>query len=209
MAGNPECCLSSSEWRERFSGWMVAAEPQALLNATIFFDMRPLHGDESLAQNLCNWLYSCSPGASIFLRCMAENALRTVPPLGLIHDFSFDKASQVSRTLDLKSFGTRPFVDAARIFALAYGVSQSSTAQRLRLVADRLNLSANDVAAMLEGFYYIQLLRLRRQQEVMVDPENANRIDPDTLNVISRHLLKESFKQAKRLQQRLRLEFHL
>ena len=41
MAGNPEWCLSSREWHERFSNWMAMPEPEAILKATIFFDFRP------------------------------------------------------------------------------------------------------------------------------------------------------------------------
>jgi CBS domain-containing protein len=209
MAGNPEWCLSLGEWRDKFSGWLHAAEPQALLNATIFFDLRPLYGSEFLAEELRDWLYSRSPSATMFLRFMAENAIKAVPPLGLIHDFTFDRSERFPHTLDLKAFGARPFVDAARIFALANGVAQTGTAQRLRLLAELMHLSRDDVAAMLDGFYYIQLLRLRHQQDTTIDTESANRIDPDTLNELGRHILKEAFKQARKLQQRLRFEYRL
>ncbi len=209
MAGNPEWCLSLDEWREKFSGWLHAAEPQALLNATIFFDLRPLCGSEFLADELRDWLHSRSPSASMFLRFMAENAVKAEPPLGLIRDFAFDKNPKFPHTLDLKAYGTRPFVDAARIFALAHGVAETGTAQRLRLLAERMHFSGEDVAAMLDGFYYIQLLRLRHQQDAAIDAEAANRIDPDTLNELGRLVLKEAFKQAKKLQQRLRFDYRL
>lgn len=209
MAGNPEWCLSLDEWRDKFSSWLHAAEPQALLNATIFFDLRPLFGSEFLADELRDWLFSRSPSASMFLRFMAENAVQVVPPLGLIHDFTFDRNARFPHTLDLKTFGARLFVDAARIFALANGIAQTGTAQRLRLLAERMHFSRDDVAALLDGFYYIQLLRLRHQQDADVDAESANRIDPDTLNELGRHILKEAFKQARKLQQRLCLEYRL
>ncbi len=52
MAGNPQWCLSLAEWKSCFAHWMDQAQPQALLNAAIFFDFRHLHGDESLADAL-------------------------------------------------------------------------------------------------------------------------------------------------------------
>ncbi|MDD5176709.1 MAG: DUF294 nucleotidyltransferase-like domain-containing protein [Sterolibacterium sp.] len=209
MASNPELCLSLSEWRSKFSSWLHAANPQALLNATIFFDFRPVFGGESLAGELHDWLLSHSVGASLFLRFMASNAIETPPPLGIIRDFVLDKNEQFPRTLDLKTYGSRLFVDAARIFALANGINHTSTVQRLRAVAERMEFARDDVSAMVEGFYFIQQLRLGHQQNDGTTAESANRIDPDHLNEFHRQVLKEAFKQARKLQQRLKLDYRL
>lgn len=209
MAGNPEWCLSLNEWRGKFSNWLHAAHPQALLNATIFFDLRPLYGADHLADELKDWLLSRTVGATMFLRFMAENAIRVEPPLGLIREFVFDKNEQFPHTIDLKAYGSRLFVDAARIFALSQGVAHTGTAERLREVAERMNYSSDDISAILDGFYYIQLQRLRHQHDESAAGESANRIDPDRLNELGRHILKEAFKQARKLQQRLRWEYRL
>ncbi len=222
MAGNPEWCLSLEEWRGKFSSWLHAAHPQALLNATIFFDFRPLYGADVLADELHDWLLARTAGAALFLRFMAENATRVKPPLGVVREFVYDHDKMHPHTLDLKAFGARIFVDAARIFALTHGVAQTGTAQRLREVAAAMHYSAAEVAAMVDGFYFIQLLRLRHQHEIescvsaagaagehSATPAAPNRIDPDRLNELDRHILKESFKQARKLQSRLQLDFRL
>ncbi|MCX7169227.1 MAG: DUF294 nucleotidyltransferase-like domain-containing protein, partial [Proteobacteria bacterium] len=209
MAGNPELCLSLAEWRGKFSSWLHAANPQALLNATIFFDLRPIFGADHLAEELRDWLLARTGSASLFLRFMAANAVEAAPPLGLIRDFVFEKNRQFPHTLDLKAYGSRPFVDAARIFALANGIAQTSTVQRLRAVAARMEFARDDVAAMVEGFYFIQQLRLRHQQRDGMTGGSANRVDPDQLNELHRHVLKEAFKQARKLQQKLQLDYRL
>jgi CBS domain-containing protein len=104
--------------------------------------------------------------------------------------------------------GSRPFVDAARIFALANGVAVTSTAQRLRGAAEATSLGA-DIEAMIDGFYFIQQLRLRHQQDLKGEEAGANRIDPDALNELDRHILKEAFKQARKLQDKLKLDYRL
>ncbi|MCW8889880.1 MAG: hypothetical protein OQL20_04395, partial [Sedimenticola sp.] len=38
------------------------------------------------------------------------------------------------------------------------------------------------------------------------DPADVNRVDPDSLNELHRLMLKEAFKQAKKLQLRLKLQ---
>jgi CBS domain-containing protein len=208
MAGNPLWCLTQDEWQERFTQWIRVPEPEALLNATIFFDFRPLYGNEALAKALRKWLLDQTGRATLFLRFMAENAVKAAPPLGMIRDFVYDSKGEFPHTLDLKAFGARPFVDAARIVALAHGIAHSSTTERLRAAAAQMKLGNDDVNAMIEGFFFIQQLRLRNQR-AGTPPGAENRVDPDKLNELDRQVLKEAFKQARRLQSRLQLEYRL
>jgi CBS domain-containing protein len=208
MASNPECCLSFDEWQQRFSAWMYDAQPQALLNAAIFFDFRVLYGEEELAEHLRDWLLSRTGASQLFMRYMVQNALQCQPPLGLIRDFVFD-SKEHPRTIDLKMYGSRPFVDAARIFALAQGLPHTSTAQRLRAAAKKIAFAKDDISAVIDGFYFIQQLRLRRQQKLGEQDAGANRVNPDDLNELDRQILKEAFKQARKLQARLSLDYRL
>ncbi len=208
MAGNPRWCLSETEWRDCFLGWITHGDPAALLNACIFFDFRPLYGEARLSEVLREWLNEHTVGASLFLRLMAINALSCRPPLGLIRDFTFDRKSEFPGTLDLKLHGVRPYVDAARLFALEQGLSATNTAQRLRDAAHHESFGGEDIAAAVDGFHVIQLVRLRNQQgEARYG--SPNRIDPSELNDLKRQILKHAFKQAQHLQDRLRAEFRL
>jgi CBS domain-containing protein len=208
MAGNPELCLSLDEWKDKFHSWLQSGNPQALLNATIFFDFRPLYGDETLAEDLRTWLLGTAAGGPLFLRFMAENALRVHPPLGLMRDFAYDKGGDFPHTIDLKASGSRLFVDVARILALANGVATTGTAERLRALSERGKLGSDDIDAAVDSFFYIQQLRLRQQQSG-TPAGMANRVDPEQLNELDRYILKEAFKQAKKLQTRLQLEYRL
>ena len=208
MASNLLWCLTQDEWQERFTQWIRLPEPEALLNATIFFDFRPLYGNDALAKSLRKWLLDMSGNAKVFLRFMAENAVKATPPLGMIRDFVFDNNAEFPHTLDLKAFGARPIVDAARIIALAHRIPHSSTTERLRMAAAQGKLGGDDINAVIEGFFFIQQLRLRNQR-AGTPPGGENRVNPDKLNELDRHVLKEAFKQAKRLQSRLQLEYRL
>lgn len=208
MASNPELCLSLDEWKDKFLGLLRAGNPQALLDATIYFDFRPIYGEEPLADELRAWLLDTAGGAALFLRFMAENALRVKPPLGMLRAFAFDKSDEFPHTLDLKASGSRLFVDVARILSLANGVVATSTAERLRALAERGKLGRDDIGAVVDSFYFVQQLRLREQQQG-TPAGMRNRIDPDRLNELDRYILKEAFKQAKKLQTRLQLEYRL
>jgi len=207
MASNRECCLSLGEWKNRFADWVDRGDPQALLNATIFFDFRALHGAAELADELREWLNQYAPGNSRFLLQMTQNALGNQPPLGLVRDFIFPDNKSHPHTLDLKVNGVTPFVDAARILALAAGVTDTNTPQRLRLAARRLKLKRPVVDAWIEAFYFIQFLRLRHQDsQARAHKPLDNLVDPDDLNELDRRILIESMRQARKLQQRLARE---
>jgi CBS domain-containing protein len=209
MASNPKWCLSLEEWKRTFNGWISGGSPEALLNASIFFDFRALYGAEHLATDLRGWLSHVASDNSRFLHMMAENALRNRPPLGVVRDFVLGKENK----LDLKLNGITPFVDAARIFGLAAGVSQTNTIQRLRASAEKMGIHASEIDAWIDALLFIQVLRLRHHDEVSAqgagDDALDNLIDPEKLNELDRRILKEAFRQARKLQARLALEYHL
>jgi CBS domain-containing protein len=205
MASNPELCLSLDEWKARMGGWLENPDPKALLDAAICFDFRALCGDATLAQTLREWLLPRARARPAFLRLMASNALQAKPALGVLGDFVTDGGS-----VNLKLYGVRPFVDAARVYALAFGLAHTGTAQRLRAAIAGLRMAAPELDAIIDAFFHIQKLRLRIQAR----PENrvheaANRISPDALNDFERRSLKEAFRQSRKLQQRLALDYDL
>ncbi|MDY0012175.1 MAG: DUF294 nucleotidyltransferase-like domain-containing protein [Rhodocyclaceae bacterium] len=206
MASNPELCLTLEEWKLRFGKWIREPAPQALLNATIFFDFRVIHGDPRAGDTLRAWLNASARADATFLRMMAGNALAASPPLGRIRDFVVDDDG----TIDLKKNGARLFVDAARIMALRVGVESPSTVQRLRQSGAKIGMHNEEVQALLDGFHFIQLLRLRSQHlETEHGTAGDNRIKPDDLNELDRRILKEAFRQARKLQLRLKLDYQL
>ncbi len=208
MASNPDLCLSTEEWKAKFLHWIRQPTPQALLNANIVFDLRPLYGDTVLCDGLRAWLFGYTQANPTFLRLMVQNALEVAPPLGLIRAFAVDDEPDVKGTLDLKARGTRLFVDCARVFALALGIPETGTAARMRLAGERLHVPSRYVDAAVEAFHFLQFLRLR-QQDLPGAHGKANRIDPYALHEVDQRMLKESFRQAKQLQERLRLSYRL
>jgi CBS domain-containing protein len=209
MAGNPAWCLSLTEWQSKFAGWIHSPEPKALLNSTIFFDFRALWGNAQLAEALRNGLNLETRDNQRFLRAMAANALESQPPLGMFRNIVTSGRGRQSHTVDLKTQGSRPFVDAARIYALAAGLAQTNTAERLRASGARLNIPPKEIEAMVDAFHFLLLLRLRHQHLATGDPGDINRIDPDRLNALDRRILKEAFRQARTVQTRLQLDFQL
>ncbi|OHC63651.1 MAG: hypothetical protein A2045_05835 [Rhodocyclales bacterium GWA2_65_20] len=208
MAGNPRWCLSLSEWLESFAVWVRTPEPEALLNAAIFFDFRPLAGAAELAAQLRRPLAELTRGNEIFLRMMTVNALAASPPLGRLRDFV--TAAESGGAIDLKKFGARIFVDAARILALGAGSAETGTVPRLRRMASEGVMTPADAEAAVHAFLALQGIRLAVQSGSGVAGQApGNQVDPDCLNDFDRRVLLESLRQARKLQQTLKIRFHI
>ena len=218
MARNPEWCLDCVEWRGRFASWIREPTPEALLRANIFFDFRPVYGSTALGKELRAWLANIASESRLFIRMLVANALQAEPPLGVIRKFRTEDG-ELGGTIDLKTHGTRIFVDAGRAFALALGIRETNTSQRLRLAGRRLAIDERQMDSTVEGYHYLQMLRLRAQRGDF-DPEarsaaeatarpttRANRVDPYALNQLDQRMLKEAFRQARSLQQQLEQAF--
>ena len=217
MASNPELCLSTEEWRAKMSAWLEVTSPQALLDAAICLDLRPIHGDEVLAAGLRDWISERVRGHAAFLRLLAQAATQSRPALGRFGALVTMDAPGAPHSVNLKANGARIFVDAARVLALASGARQTNTADRLRAFGEPRGQPPAQRGALIDAFYFIQGLRLRKQAaqpEARAGGRGAgedltNRIDPDRLNAFEQSCLKEAFRLARQLQERLALDFHL
>jgi len=197
MARNPRWCLTLEDWRGVFRHWIQQPDGEALLNASIFFDLRALAGDARLAGELRDQVLAMARGNNLFFRALAQNALRIHLPLGVVRDFT-------TESLDLKLYGALPFVEAARVLALANGIAETGTAARLRAASRAGALNAADAAAAVSAFHYVQTLRLRRQA---LGEGHPNRIAAAELNTVDRRVLREALRQAAMLQELLRIQY--
>jgi CBS domain-containing protein len=203
MAGEAACCLTLDEWRERFRHWIAQGSPQDLLNASIYFDFRPLSGDLSLAHALRADVAQQARNTPRFLKQLALNALTRSVPLNWRGAIDCDEQGM----LDLKLRGTAIFVDAARIYSLAYGIQETNTRMRLDATGPLLKLAETEYGSWVSGFEFLQMLRLRLQLESEATLVSPNEILVATLNDIDRRILRESIKVAHRIQQRLQLDY--
>lgn len=204
MAGNPDCCLSPAEWALRFNTWMEHGAPEHLLQASIYFDLRPLAGRAELAAPLQALITREAARLPRFQHQMALNALQRRAPLNWLGAIETE-ALGGRETLDLKQHGTAIFVDAARLYALAHGIPATGTRARFEAVARAIGIEAQEGEAWSAAFEFLQLLRL--QVQLGAGARDPNRIDVDTLNDIDRRMLKESVRIARRLQQRIELDW--
>ncbi|HRD95129.1 MAG TPA: DUF294 nucleotidyltransferase-like domain-containing protein [Rubrivivax sp.] len=206
MAGNPDCCRTTDEWQHRFAQWIEQGAPEDLLKASIYFDLRPLTGNAELVAPLRLMLNTVPARMPRFLKQMADNALRHRPPLNWRGALDTQDIGG-HPMLDLKLQGTAIFVDAARLYALAHGLPDIGTRARLEAAAPLMRVSPQEGQAWVTAFEFLQMLRLQVQMGPPLANGNPNLVDTSVLNDIDRRMLKEAMRIAKRLQQRMQLDY--
>jgi len=194
MATNEKWRQPLHIWHRYFVGWINSPEPKALMHASIFFDMRVLHGDEALYRSLHEDVLQRCRNSSIFHAAMASNALHHRPPLGFFRQFVLVHNGEHDDTLDLKHSGIIPIVDLARVFALSAGLPQLNTRERLKAAEQAGVLSHDGAQDLLYALEFIAALRARHQTQQHINGEPMdNFVRPDSLSRPERAQLKDVF----------------
>jgi len=211
MAMNPRWCLSLDEWRAAFWQWIDRGDPKSLLASAIFFDFRSLWGEEGLAVRLRADIAAHAQANPRFLKQMSDNALTNRPPLNWFGELSGQSDASGVEGIDLKMSGSVPFVDAARIFALATGVTATNTVDRLEAAGARKGVPAGEIRGWIDAFEYVQFLRLRTQHRRasgdIAGAGAANVVPLVDLSALDRRILKEALRQVRLVQQRLEVDY--
>jgi CBS domain-containing protein len=195
-------CKPLAEWRRLFAAWVRAPEPQALLDAAIFFDFRPVAGELSLTA--VEEIVASAKTQKLFIAHMTKDALVFGPPLGF-----FNRIRSDNGMVDIKKGGIVPIVALARAGALAAGSQERSTLERLAAAGKSGTvLSQEDTSVLGEIFEFFLFLRLRRQLAAL----EANQIldhnvHLNALSTLERRRLKDGFVMLQRIQAGIRASF--
>jgi CBS domain-containing protein len=209
MASNPRWCQPEVVWRGYFGTWMETPHPEQVLRASLYFDLRPIAGDERLGRDLWQWVCDRVPARTLFLRYMARAALERPAPLGFFGGFVVERSGTHKNALDLKARGVFPMTQGMRVLALSLGVADTNTLDRLRAAAERGLVAPEQADDLREAHEVIARLRLERQLACLdrgQPPDNF--IDPERLRTSDRLLLKQAFKALGQLQRQIADRFH-
>ena len=208
MATNPRWRLSLTEWRRQVSHWVGAPTPEAVLDASVFFDLRHLAGDAALSAELLRHQRAAARGSPRFLAHLAGQAARAHPPIGFFRGVVVDRTGEHRDTLDVKKGGILVICEIARVHALAAGSERTNTLDRLEdAVADR-RLSGPLAADLRDAWEFLAQVRLQHQADLVRSGQPPdNRIAPDSLSSFERRHLKAAFGVIRSAQAALALHY--
>ncbi len=194
MATNPRWRQPLAGWRSEFRTWMTHPVPDAILWASIFFDMRAVHGDLSLCDALQQRVVEEVPSAKRFHAHLAKHAVANEPPIGFFRGLVVEKHGEHKDTLDIKRGGIGAVVELARVHALSVGSPEVNTRARIAAAVAGGAMSEERGENLRDAFEFISYVRLRHQAaQVRLGQEPDNFVAPDDLSSFEKHHLRDAF----------------
>lgn len=197
MAMNPKWCKPLSVWKQYFTNWVTTANPQDLLDVSIFFDFRGVFGEESLEEELRTHLFNLISGNNSFFVYLTQNALKAKPPISQIKSGEF---------LDIKQ-SLLPIIDLIRIYSLKNKIKDTNTIERLKKLNEKNIFSTTGYKDILNIYNFLMQIRFGNQAKLIsenVPP--SNKVDIQSLSEIEKIILKKVLTQIEDFQTKLSLD---
>jgi CBS domain-containing protein len=183
---------------------MVEPEPKAVMQSSIFFDMRPVAGHLDLAHSLHAEVLEEARESTLFRRFLAAESMGNRPALGLFGQFAREDGDGAARGINLKKRGVIPIVDLARVRALEGAIGAVHTEERIRTAAEADIMSPSDADDLIHALRFIGNIRLRHQVALFDAGDQPNHlVDPDELSGLHRRYLRSAFGIVKTAQRAL------
>ena len=127
MAKNGAWRGSIQTWKQRIESWISRSSPRDLLSVDVFFDMKPVYGDESLALSIWQDGFDRARHNAGFAKLLVgASAAHTASGLTWLGRLNTKRGR-----IDLKRAGTFGLVTGARALAIRHHVVERSTYARL------------------------------------------------------------------------------
>lgn len=191
MAMNPQWCQPVSAWKSCFNRWINKAGAKDLLDINIFFDIRPVSGDQSLISELQTYIFGLTQANPAYLFHLAQNTLMLKPQVGFWGNILLETAGAPPETVNIKE-AIMPVVNFARIYALKNSIEAAGTLQRLDILLERNVLLESSYTNTVQAFEHLNLMRLKHQAYLLrKDLKPDNLINTKTLSDLDKVIIKK------------------
>ena len=185
MAKNAPWRGSVATWQDRIDSWITRSNSADLLSIDIFFDLRAVHGDSSLAVSVRHAAFAAADGQMAFAKLLVE-PISMPASLTLLGGFR-----TVAGRIDLKAAGLFGLVAAARALAIRYHLMERSTPARLAAVKALLRASENDLDALVEAQgVFLDLIVSQQIEDIAQGITPSNAVSVKRLSVRDRDRLR-------------------
>jgi CBS domain-containing protein len=210
MALNVKWRVSLPKWKRYFQNWVEEPNPKSVMHSNIFFDIRCVHGQSDLVDDLHDHVIALCRNNRIFLRFMASNALGHRPPLGFFRRFVQEQDGSQSEGLNLKHRGIVPITDLVRIRALEGGIKVANTFRRIEQATAAGVMNETDASSLRDALILINRIRISHQSQQMIAGEKpSNYVPPELLSPLMRRNLKAAFMLVQEAQNALELRYQV
>lgn len=216
LAHHPAWQGSLRQWKQRYRTWILTAEPADLRGILPCFDLRGLHGDLTLVDQLKADLIEALNVQALdrnrhVLHLLADIIDEQHTPANLLQRLVTDRLKKPGGAglVDLRLEGILPIVDTARILALDVRYIDSvNTFDRLRHLETVLPEHAELLQQTLHAYQDVMDFRLEVQlQSAEAHEPPSSQLIPSQLTKYQLNLLRRALHHADAFQQVLRQRY--
>lgn len=207
MAGNPRWNQPLSTWKKYFATWITEANPQNIVDISVFFDYRTIYGDNSLTNDLRETITVLLRNTPAFFSFMALANLSYKLPINIFGRLQADTSEENTGTINIKN-ASRVLVNMIRLYAMKNNLEETNTSGRIHHLYN-LNILPHQLYTDLHYCYEFLLLTQFRHQ--VFAASNRLQIDHNInlsmLTTIEINTLKTIFSTLSTFQNRLKNDF--
>ena len=186
---------SKAEWHTRYEAWLHDPVRTRMYRARPLFDLRPVHGRESLWHDVETTVVGAVDRD--FLHVLANDCLASLPPLTFFQDAVVEKSGEQTTVFRLEHSALQPLVDVGRVFGMAANkVLGTSTLERFACA--RTLLPEHD-SIFREASETLRILLWQQARIGIGQGTSGSELPPALLSRHDRHVLKSGFRSILRL----------
>ena len=207
MARNPKWTQSLGHWKKQFTGWINNSDPEAIMEANIFFDFRSVYGDEDLIRELRDHVNDTTDNKAVFFYHMAQSVLKFKPPVNIFGNIVGNDSEADELNLDIKKI-LFPVISFLRLYSIREKISGNNSMERAGLLLSEKVIDHETYEEITQAWSFLTLLRLRSQvQSITQNEAPGNLINLNELSRIEQSTLKKIFSGVSELQTQVGFDF--
>jgi len=206
MVSNEFWRRSVESYKSLIDSWIDSMSDDAVQNLSIFLDAKCVAGDNSLFEELNEYLFAVFQSRDDILAHIAKAVLNFDTPLSVFSGFVLER--DYENRLDLKKGGLFALIHGVRTLSLKYNIKETNTIERIKELNNLGVIDKTFATELIESFDTLSSMRLKAMLDAKTLDE-SNYINPETLSKIQRDLLKDCFKIINKFKKFMSFHFHL
>jgi len=197
-------CKPVSDWINQIQNWIEESNWESIRYLLICSDIRSIHGDTSIFDQLQNNFYRLIEQNSHVYQRMIDNTVHHRVMVNVFGQLLTVKYGEHYGSIDIKYGAYIPFVNAIRWLSIRHNIKATSTLARLEQLYLKKQFSDDEYLQYRRAF--IQFLSLRLQAgfvEVNDYFESYSMINPKSLDKHQINQLKKNLQVGRKLQKHI------
>ena len=193
LASSVKWCRSLTEFALVYQDWMVSPNKKDNDFSSIFFDFEFLFGEVKIKDALKNHIFQKMKSNTLFFDFLGNKVLKLPEALTFFKKIAIEENGVNKDHFDLKQKGLQVYIDAARLFALSYGLKGiNNTYLRYKQLAISDPKNAEKYLDFAENYLQLQHFRI---EESIVNDTDGSFIKMATLSKVDKEKLKKCLMQ--------------